>query len=471
MNDFVGRSRELELFDKCYTQNKSHFVVVYGRRRVGKTYLIRHYFKNKFTFYATGLANADIQTQLATFHAQLVQYSGLDTDDSIPTNWIEAFDRLKSYLEASKQKKKVIFLDELPWMDTKRSGFLSAFEYFWNSWASARQDIFLVVCGSAASWMINKLLKAKGGLHNRVTQQIKVEPFSLHEVELFLKNKKYVIDRYQMIQLYMAFGGIPYYLEQIDTKYSVSQNIENLCFAQHNHMHAEYNILFHSLFDSPTKHMSVVEALASSKKGLSRAELLKKTKLPNAGSSTRILEELELSNFIRSYRQYNKKSREKTYQLIDNFTLFFQKFMKDQAESDNNWINIINTPHYYTWAGNAFEIVVYQHIPQIKMQLGIFGVYAEVSTFQNKNAQIDLIIDRKDRIINLVEVKFSLQSFEITKKYDDVLRTKLSEFIEHTNTRKAVWMTMVTTYGLKNNLYSGNIQRVLTMDDLFVAVN
>jgi len=381
---------------------------------------------------------------------------------------LEAFSRLIVILKNSKKKKKVIFLDELPWMDTRRSGFLTALEYFWNSWASARNDIMLVVCGSAASWMINKLLMAKGGLHNRVTQQIKVEPFTLHEVELFLRSRKYKIDRYQIIQLYMSLGGVAYYLEKLDARFSVSQNIETLCFGSQSLMNEEYDILFYSLFDSPQKHMSVIEALATSKQGLTRVQIIKKTKLSNAGSTTRILKELELSNFIRSYRQFGKKTRETTYQLIDSFTLFYHRFIKDKPESDNNWMNIINTPDYYSWAGNAFEVVVLQHISQVKLKLGIAGVYVEISSFQNKNAQIDLVIDRKDRIINLIEAKFSINPYEITKKYDATLRTKLSEFIKHSNTKKAVWLTMVTIFGLKNNAYAGNVQRVLTMEDLFV---
>ena len=468
MDNFVGRDRELEIFERCMVEDKSHFIAVYGRRRVGKTFLIRYYFKNQFSFYATGLANSDTKTQLTVFHSQMVQYSG-DENESVPNSWLEAFRRLIVVLGKSKKKKKVIFLDELPWMDTKRSGFLLALEYFWNSWASARKDIVLVVCGSAASWMINKLLKDKSGLHNRVTQQIKVEPFSLYEVELFLKSKKYKVDRYQIVQLYMSLGGVPYYLESLDSRLSISQNIEALCFGEHSIMNEEYDILFHSLFEYPEKHMSVVETLATSKKGLTRAEIIKKTKLPNAGSTTRIIKELELSNFIRSYRQYGKKSRETTYQLIDSFTLFYHRFIKNRPESSNSWINIINSPNYYSWAGNAFEIVVLLHIAQVKLKLGISGVYTEVSSFQNKNAQIDLVIDRKDRVINLIEAKFSIDPYEITKSYDAKLRTKLSEFIKYSKTRKAVWMTMVTTFGLKNNAYSGNVQMVLNLDDLFAA--
>jgi len=468
MQAFVGREKQISIFDKCYNDSKSHFIALYGRRRVGKTYLIRHYFDNRFTFYATGLANADLNTHLIALHTQLKQYEGKDNNISVPESWMEVFNRIITLLEESKQKKKVIFLDELPWMDTKRSGFLTALEYFWNSWASARNDIMLVVCGSAASWMIDKLLKAKGGLHNRVTQSIKVEPFSLYEEELYLQNRNYHIDRYQIIQLYMVFGGIPYYLDMINTEYSKSQNIEALCFSEEAQMHMEYDILFRSLFDNAEKHMSIVEILAGSKNGMSRLKIIDRTRLPKAGSTTKLLKELELSNFIRSYKQYGKKSREKIYQLIDNYTLFYHRFMKEKTANTNYWLNLINTPQYYSWAGNAFEIVVLQHVRQLKNKLGISGVQTSISAFQNKNTQIDLIIDRQDRIINLVEIKFSINDFEINKSYDKNLRAKVSEFINYSDTKKAVWLTLVSTYGLKNNKYSGQVQSTIEMDALFV---
>ena len=244
MEDFIGRRKQISILEKCKEDSKSHFIAVYGRRRVGKTYLIRHFFDNQFTFYATGLANADLNTHLITMHAQLLEYEGTDNNLPVPKSWMAVFTRLIRLLESSTDRKKIIFLDELPWMDTKRSGFLTALEYFWNSWASARNDILLIVCGSAASWMINKLLNAKGGLHNRLTRSIRLEPFNLYEVELFLKNRNYHIDRYQIVQLYMVFGGIPYYLEMIDTQLSITQNIEALCFADKRGMHSEYDILF-----------------------------------------------------------------------------------------------------------------------------------------------------------------------------------------------------------------------------------
>ena len=467
MNDLIGRTREKKILSTKLSEDRSHFLTIYGRRRVGKTFLVREYFKNNFDFYASGLADGDMTSQLTAFHAQLLAFSTISIDERRPESWMEAFSTLIKILEHSKSAKKIIFIDELPWLDTPKSDFMTALEYFWNSWASARKDIFLVTSGSAASWMIENLLQASGGLHNRVTQSIKVDPFTLHEVNEFFLSRNYRIDKYATVQLYMVLGGIPFYLEQIDNQLSAAQNIEKICFSANSTMKDEYGILFRSLFKSAKKHMKIIETLAASKNGLTRADIIKKTKLSTGGTTTNLLNELEASSFIRSYRHYGKKSRETTYQLIDSYTLFYHKYLKNLPQASNAWINSINTPGYYSWAGNAFEIVMLQHIEQIKMKLGITGVYTEFSAFQNENAQIDLIIDRKDGVINLVEAKFSIDDFEITKSYDQVLRRKISEFMKYSKTKKSIWLTIATTYGLKNNMYAGNVQQVITLEDLF----
>ncbi len=464
----VGRKKEIAQIERCLHADKSHFIAVYGRRRVGKTFLVKSYFKNQFSFYSTGLAHADLHTQLTSFSLNLLDPSGSETDH-LPRTWLEAFGLLIKKLSKSKKKKKVVFLDELPWMDSRNSGFLTALEHFWNSWASGRTDILLIVCGSAASWMINKLIKAKGGLHNRVTLRIKIQPFTLSETKTFLISRKHKLDDYQIVQIYMALGGIPFYLEQLETDLSATQNIDLLCFSDEGILREEYSILFQSLFDSSDRHVSIVEALASKKKGLTRKELTSITKMSNAGSFTRILTELEQSNFIRKYSKYGNKSRESLYQLVDNYSLFFNKWIKDHtSHQENYWTNLINTPQYYAWAGFAYEMVCLQHLPQIKGALGISGIQTDISSWNSDAAQIDLIIDRKDQVINLVEAKFSINEYEITKSYAKSISNKIDQFIKNTKTKKAIWFVLLTTYGLKKNAHSGHVQKTLTMSDLFI---
>ena len=387
-------------------------------------------------------------------------------------NWMEAFQQISEVVEKSKQKKKVIFIDELPWFDTARSRFIQALEHFWNSWASSRKDILLIVCGSAASWMINTLINNRGGLHNRITQRMKIEPFTLRECEDFLNNKKILFPKYHVIQLYMVLGGVPFYWDEIKKGLSASQNIDQLCFEPNGFLVGEFNKLFKSLFAKAERHEAIVMALAKKSKGLTREEISAETKLPTGGSLTQLLEELEESGFIRKYIPFGKKERNSLYQLGDFFSLFHTKFIKGQKRFDkNHWEKMVDNPKQKAWGGYAFEQVCLTHSEQIKKALGISGVSTEESAWkstQSKDgAQIDLVIDRRDGVINLCEMKFSTDLFTIDKKYDSELRNKVEAFRTETHTKKALFLTMITTYGLKENSYSLNVQNDLKMDVLF----
>lgn len=470
MNPLIGRYAPKKRLNGYLKSRKSEFVVVYGRRRVGKTFLIRKTLGPQFNFHLTGLANADMSQQLAQFYAQILKYGRtINYEPSLPKDWFEAFRQLIGYLEKiNKTEKKVIFLDELPWLDTQNSNFLTALEHFWNDWASAKEDIVLVVCGSAATWMIHKLINNKGGLHNRVTDRIKLAPFTLSETELFLNHKKAEYNRYQTMLIYMAFGGIPFYLDFIDSQKSAIQNINDLCFTRDAIFRSEYDNLYASLFKKHQRHISIIEALAVKLKGLTRREIVENTDFTDGGGLTRILNELEESNFIRSYSAYGKKNNDKLFQLIDLYSLFHLRFIKKSSlDEENFWINNFETPSFFGWSGYAYEMVCLHHIPQIKNALGISGVQTKISTWRTKEAQIDLVIDRKDQVINLCEMKFSINPFTIDKKYAANLRNKLGTFREETKSKKALFLTMISTYGVKQNQYSGMVRNNLTMDVLF----
>jgi uncharacterized protein len=475
MDKLTGRKKELETLKSLLNSNKSEFIAVYGRRRVGKTFLIRSAFNQQFTFQVTALANATLSQQLTNFYVALQKvYPAIE--HSASTDWFSAFQQLIAYTEGKKEDRKIIFFDELPWFDTQASGFIQALEHFWNSWASARNDIILIVCGSAASWMINKLINNKGGLYNRVTKRIKLAPFSLHECELFLQSKNTVLDRYQIIQLYMAFGGIPFYWDEVMPGKSAAQNINEICFSENGLLRNEFPNLFRSLFNNYHKHEAVINALTQKAKGLTREEILNLTGLPNAGSTTKVLQELEESGFIRKYTPFGKKSRNSLYQLNDFYSLFYQRFIKNSLSAEqDNWLTTIDSPKYRAWSGYAFEQVCLYHFTQIKQALGISGVQTSVSAWRSKSktegAQIDLVIDRRDQVINLCEMKYSINPFAIDKKYAEELRDKAGIFKSETNTRKSVFLTMITTFGLKSNNYStGLIQNDLKMDILFADI-
>ncbi len=467
----VGRNKEHRQLNQIFQSRGSSFVALYGRRRVGKTYLIREVFSDKLSFYSTGLANAGLQNQLTVFHAALQKYDP-SGEMAVPADWFSAFRQLSDLLEKKPAGKKILFLDELPWMDTANSGFIPALEHFWNAWASARKDILLIVCGSAASWMISNLINNTGGLHNRVTHRIRLSPFSLAECEQFLTGKGSVWDRYQIVQLYMVTGGIPFYLEQVRTDQSAAQNINRLCFEKDGPLRSEFDNLYRSLFSKSERHVSVVELLSRKTKGLTRKDIIEETDLTDGGSTTRILNELIESDFIRKYPFYGKSKNDSLFQLIDCYSLFYLKWIKNSSPLDENyWINQLDSPAQRTWAGYAFEQVCLLHLQQIKAGLGISGVQTDTSSWvgrsEGKGAQIDLVIDRKDRVINLCEMKFSIDSFTIDKKYSEELRKKVTVFRSDTGTKKALFLTMITTYGVTQNTYSGIVQNQLTMDSLF----
>lgn len=468
----IGRAFEQHKLTEIIESGKAEFVAIYGRRRVGKTFLVKEFFDNKFAFYATGLANSNTKTQLVNFTIFLNK--SFNKEFRAPKNWLEAFSILQTELSHI-QGDKVIFIDELPWLDTKKSDFLTGLEFFWNSWASTQSGLKLFVCGSAASWMINKLIRNKGGLYNRVTQRIKIEPFSLQETEVFLKSKDIYVDRYQILNLYMVMGGIPYYLEQIKKGQSVTQNIENICFEETGLLKSEFQFIFSSLFNNSEKHEQLLRKIYSLGTRATRDNLVKQFQLISGGDLTIKLNELEESGFIKSYAPFGINKTKKIYIISDYYTLFYFKFIEHSGKFESgNWTNRIDDASVNAWMGLAYEQICRDHIKNIKKALGIEGIYSETSTWSKKGdedssgAQIDLIIDRKDRVINLCEIKYSINSYEITKAYDLNLRNKIGAFKDSTKTKKAVFMTMITTFGLvKNQYFRSIIQNELTMDNLF----
>ena len=473
MENLIGRKEEIALLEGLKTTDKPAFVAIYGRRRVGKTYLVKQVLGGDFSFYLTGTANISTRQQLGNFHTALSKQFHAAERFKTPKDWFAAFQQLIDVLEMQSEGKKIIFLDELPWLDTTKSGFIPALEYFWNSWASANNDILLIVCGSAASWMINNLINHHGGLHNRVTHRLAIDPFTLAECEMFFKSRGAAFDRYQIIQHYMVMGGIPFYLDQVDKGSTAAQNIDRLCFTQNGLLRTEFDNLYASLFKKADKHIVIIEALAKKSKGMSREEIVQKTRLPNGGSLTKLLMELEESGFIRRYKTFGNTTRDSLYQVSDFYSLFYLRFVKGIDIADkNSWLDRLDNPEVRTWSGYAFEQVCLAHLFQIKQALGIGSVQTSSSIWQGSDgvskAQIDLVIDRRDHAINVCEMKFSINQFVIDKAYSEELRRKIGVFKTATATRKSVFLTFITTFGLAQNEYAGSlVQKSLTMDALF----
>lgn len=471
--NIIGRKYEFELLEAALASNESELIIVYGRRRVGKTFLVNQFFENQFTFKFTGVYNQPKSVQLERFASQMEEYSGQSYD--APDNWFKAFDLLKQHLKAVKTDgKKSVFIDEMPWLDTDGSNFVAAFEQFWNGWAAAEGNIVLVACGSATSWMTDKLLGNQGGLFNRCATRMFVRPFTLCETEEYLKSRGIEWTRYDIAECYMIMGGIPFYLKQLMPQWSFSQNIDNIFFREKGLLWDEFSHLYNTLFKQPDNHIAVVEALATKRMGLTRNEIIKSTKLHDNGNLKSILENLVNCEFIRPYRYFGKNKKDTIYQLTDFYTMFYFNYIKGNYGRDAHyWSNSIDNPSRRAWAGYTFEQLCLNHLEQIRKSIGISAVQCETSAWfhradqNSKGVQIDLLIDRRDRVINICEMKFSINEFAITKDYNESLRQKIEVFRSATGTKKALHLTMVTTFGVKRNMYSNSVQSQVTLNDLF----
>lgn len=478
MEKLIGREREVAELEQIYNSGRPELVVVYGRRRVGKTFLIRSVFAERMAFSHAALSPIEFeqaqlsQNQLLAFHLSLVNHGV--TDDIHPGNWIEAFDRLRNFLVKRRTThggRQVVFIDELPWMDVKGFGFVTALEHFWNNWASAQPDVMLVVCGSATSWISDNLLNNYGGLYGRITSEFKLSPFSLKECEAYYQSRNIVMSRYDQVQCYMAMGGIPYYLSLLKPGLSLSQNLDNLFFSRNGRLRHEFDRLFNSLFSTPEPYVKVVKLLSGKREGYTRREIAEHAGISYGGGLSQVLKGLEVSDFVQSYLRYRGSKREVHFRLTDHFVLFHSTFVSGHSEhSESFWSDNFLLPSLNAWRGFAFESICFTHIDAIKNALGVRSVNTTHSPWRGKSGkhwQIDLVIDRADRVVNLCEMKFSNKEYEITKQYDEELRNKVAAFIEETKCRKSVHPTLVTTFGLVKNLYSGFFQNVITIGDLF----
>lgn len=459
---FIGREKEAEILLKALASQEAEMVAVMGRRRVGKTFLIRSVYAQNIKFEVTGLQNSTLSAQLKNFTLHLKKSFGDIVPAQKPVDWLDAFYQLTECLDKTidQNEKSVVFLDELPWLATRKSGFLDGLSYFWNSWA-VKKNVVVAICGSAASWMIQNIVNNKGGLHNRITRRIYLLPFNLYETDAFLRSKNIIFTPSQIAQIYMAIGGIPHYLKEIDGGKSAVQNIEQICFSNTGILSDEFLRLYPALFEDATHHIEIIKAMSQKWKGLTRKEIIAATGLPDGGNLTNYLDELTYSGFITPYSAFGKKQKDVLYRLTDEYSLFYLKFMqKPQQASKEAWRELSQTQEYKSWCGYAFENLCLKHSEQIKKALGISGIYSETSSFYHagkgdvQGVQIDLLIDRKDNVINLFELKFYNEPFLISKNYAEDLREKVAIFQNLTKTKKQIFLNLISTFGLKNNEYS-----------------
>ncbi len=472
----ISRERECTELQRCLDSDRSELVIVHGRRRIGKTYLIDKFFNYKYDFTYVGEHNTPAKIQIQNFVRALQKHSKSKRKLRNISTWYDAFNALEDYLETlPSERKKVIFIDEMPWMDTQRSNFVSALENFWNGWANRRTDIMLVATGSATSWMADKIVGNKGGLHARVTCNLRLTPFTLHETEQYLRLHNCKWDRYQILQCYMLLGGIPFYLSVLNVRDSMAQNIDRLFFAESAQLKYEFDELYTGLFNKADSYIEVVRLLSENKLGLSRDEIVKATGLEGTFLS-KVLKNLERCDFITRWSQYDSKKKNALYRLTDLFTLFHYKFIENNHTKDEQWwSNNLDSAGVSAWMGLSFELVCQSHHKQIKKALGISGVGTSISAWRSKadeaknipGFQIDMIIERADRMVHLCEMKFSRDMYGITESYERKLRERMGLFRLATKNKKSLVHTFITTYGVVDGKHKSIVHSEVTMDDLF----
>ncbi len=470
----VSRQRECERLQRCMDSDRSELVVISGRRRIGKTYLVDKFFNYTYDFTFVGEHKTSTIVQIQNFMRALQQQS--KHKQAKASSWYEAFNALEDYLSSlPANRKKVVFIDEMPWIDAQRSNFVSALENFWNGWANRRTDIVFIATGSATSWMADKIVGNQGGLHARITCNLHLAPFTLHETEEYLRLHNCQWDRYQILQCYMIFGGVPFYLSLIDPKNSLAQNIDDLFFSDGAQLRNEFDELYNSLFTHADTYIAVVKLLSENKGGLMREEILRATDIEGSFLS-KILNNLERCDFITRLSQYGKKTHNCIFRLTDFFTLFYYKFiLPNNTMEEHWWSKNIDSRSVTTWMGLSFELVCLCHHKQIKSALGIAGVSTSVSVWKSKadpkkeipGFQIDLIIERADRIVHLCEMKFSVDQYRISNEYEMKLRERLGLFRFATNNKKSLVHTFVTTYGVADGKNKSIVHSEVTMDNLF----
>lgn len=476
----VGREKEVAELLELYNQDKAELVAIYGRRRVGKTYLVDETFKDKITFRHAGLSPIEnveqseqpLKNQLRAFYYSLLS-QGMKKEHC-PKDWLEAFFMLEMHLQnIDDGSRQLIFLDELPWMDTPKSGFITGFESFWNGWACHR-NVMVVISGSATSWMEDKLINNHGGLYGRITYEIKLSPFSLYECELLLNARGISLSRYDIVQSYMIFGGIPFYLNYFNRGNSLAQIIDDLFFKKGAKLSPEYDRLFSSIFTNPDTTQKIVKTLSQRSRGYTRKEIIAETELPDGGNLSKCLNALIASDFVIKYVPFGYSKREEHYKLVDPFCIFYLKFVQNKASlTETFWQQNTESQAIISWRGYAFENVCFNHIPQIKRALEIGGIqssesaWTKVSESDESGTQIDMLILRKDNVVNMCEMKFYSDVFTVDSNYDKLLRNRQHILYEHLPKKSTIHNTLITTYGLKDNSYRWSFENVITMEELF----
>ena len=492
----IGRKKEIKLLNEICDLEESSLVAIYGRRRIGKTYLVNHMFKKYrqdcLFFEFTGAYDGDKRGQIDNFIDQVYEWFYVEPSFEIKS-WSDAFRFLKRTIDKEIKKrdsneKVIVFLDEVPWIDrSNKGGFLSALGYFWNTWCEPRENVVLILCGSNSSWIRDKILKnARGSLYQRVTHQISMYPFDLKETKAYLLEQKgFMIDNKTVTDIYMIFGGVAKYLSFLNPNESSAENIDRVFFSIHGSMYREYDELFSSLFaDKSDYYKSVIELLCTRRSGFSLSDISKAFNEKLGGKLRLAIAELEECGFIKGLSKYGNSVRGVNYMIVDPYILFHHKWIKGFSRNDiatlpnNYWLHKSSSQSYAVWSGYAFEIVVMVNIRLYLNAIGRLGFFSGVYHWQHmaksedeQGAQIDMVVNYGNNIFDILECKYYNSEYVISKEYAKNIKNKLSMFKKYglySKQKSELRLVFLTSYGVKMNAeaHSLNISRVC-LDDLF----
>lgn len=477
----IGRKAEQSWLKRLFKSKKAELIAVYGRRRIGKTFLIREMGqKNGRYMEAIGKKDADMRSQLFIFSQALKNsFPEIELENAFE-NWMTAFETLTDTIKKHEKGRFTLFLDELPWMVTQKSGLLQALDHYWNAHWSQMKAIKVVVCGSAASWMLDNLINAKGGLHNRLTATLNLQPFSLSETAEYLKAHGHRYTHQRVLDTYLVTGGVPHYLNQMKKSRSLLQNINDMCFNPNGLLHQEFPRLFRALFKSAEDNLQIIRLIAQKRFGISRNDLIKNLKTQSGGTLTKRIEELEAAGFIKTFIPYGLNNRSQYYRVTDEYSFFYLKWIEPELKkglsfSEGYWQSLSKTSSWNSWSGYAFETVCLKHIEPIRKALGLENIGCKTGSWRHKTkdkhktgAQIDLLFDRLDDALTLCEIKYTRQAFKVDKSYAKELMNKLDCFEKQTNNRKELFLALISVSNVKETAWSEElVDQVVLLEDLF----
>jgi AAA+ ATPase superfamily predicted ATPase len=466
MKQFIGRKVEIAQLTALIDLPRPSIAVIYGRRRVGKSELIRHVTQGKNVLSFEGLEGQPKHKQIKNFLFQLSAQSNIREKNI--SDWPDALILLRTLTQDGQW---IIILDEFQWMANYQNELVSVIKMIWEKYLSQNPDLTLILCGSIASFMKSKVLKSSA-LYGRTDYELNLHELNLSEISEFFPGK----GSDEVIDTAMLVGGIPKYLELISEYPSLYDALEPLAFSQDGFFKTEYDRLFASHFGKKPIFMKIIQTLATNPYGLTTGKLAKEMQVASGGTLCHQLDDLESAGFLHSIIPFDKPegSKLRKYILMDAYVRFYHSIirgsMKETTPPNTQFHAIMSSPRYAAWAGMAFEFLCMRHHKEISRILGFHGIpYTAGPFFQRKTldtpgVQIDLLFERSDKILVLCEMKYLLAS--VPGDIIDQVNRKVSALQEKYPGRTILKVLLTKTGSTETVAKKGYFFRIIRADEL-----